>query len=105
MTKGVFKGTVQGTMKLGIDKVGEKISKGIEKSSQDSLKNAYDHAREIRTVYSKSISQKSVNALQKMNLDRHLANTAKAAHQSMANNISNALASNLLPDAATDAVF
>ena len=105
VTKGVFKGTVQGTMKLGIDKVGEKISKGIEKSSQDSLKNAYDHAREIRTVYSNSISQKSVNALQKMNLDRHLANTAKAAHQSMANNISSALASNLLPDAVTDAVF
>ena len=98
MTIGAFKGALKGTMKLGIDKVGEKISNGITKP-EDSLRNAFNHAREIRTVYSKGISQKSVDALQKMNLDKHLANVEKAGYQSWAANITNALSSNLLPDA------
>ena len=95
---GAFKGSLKGTMKLGIDKVGDKIRSGITKP-EDSLRNAFDHAREIRTVYSKGISQKSVDALQKMNIDKHLANLEKADYQNWANDITNALSSNLLPDA------
>ena len=50
-------------------------------------------------MYSKGISQKSVDALQKMNLDKHLANVKNAEYQTWANEITNALSSNLLPDA------
>ena len=95
---GAAKGFGKGITKFGIDKAGEKIGKAIENSGKNSLTHAYNHARDIRTVYSKDISQKSVDTLKQMNIQKHLANMQKANHQSMANTITNATARNTLPN-------
>ncbi len=98
IVKGMFKGAGKGATKVITDKVAEGIGNKITKNSENSLRNAYNHHREIREIYSKDISQKSVDALQKMNVQKHLANVQKANYQTVANTITNAVTRNTLPN-------
>ena len=99
ITQGALNGSLKGTMKLGIEKVGDAISKGLNNSVKDSWKNAKDHADKIRKDYSPHISRKSADALHKMNLDKYTDHLKKAGNQDLANTIGNAVAKNTLPDA------
>lgn len=97
IVKGAVKGALQGGTKLGVDAVGKKIGDKITKNSSDSLKHAYEHAGDIRKRIAPQVSERSVEALQKMNLQKHLANINKAEHQTLANTITQGITRNLLP--------
>ena len=100
ITQGAFAGSLKGAMKLGIERVGDKITKGIEDSARNGWNYAKDHADTIRQNYSPHISQKSAEALHKMNLEKYTNQLKKGSHQELANTIGNAVAKNTLPDAA-----
>ena len=97
IVKGAVKGALQGGTKLGVDAVGKKVGDKITKNSSDSLKHAYEHAGDIRKRIAPQVSERSVEALQKMNLQKHLANINKAEHQTLANTITQGITRNLLP--------
>ena len=97
IVKGAVKGALQGGTKLGVDAVGKKIGDKITKNSSDSLKHAYEHAGDIRKRIAPQVSERSVKALQEMNLQKHLANINKAEHQTLANTITQGITRNLLP--------
>ncbi len=97
IVKGVVKGALQGGTKLGVDAVGKKIGDKITKNSADSLKHAYEHAGDIRNRIAPQVSERSVKALQEMNLQKHLANMHKGEHQTLANTITQGITRNLLP--------
>ena len=65
--------------------------------SADSLKHAYEHAGDIRNRIAPQVSERSVKALQEMNLQKHLANMHKGEHQTLANTITQGITRNLLP--------
>ena len=97
IVKGAVKGALQGGTKLGVDAVGKKIGDKITKNSADSLKHAYEHAGDIRNRIAPQVSERSVKALQEMNLQKHLANMHKGEHQTLANTITQGITRNLLP--------
>ena len=94
-----FKGGLKGGAKLTIQEIGNNLENKIQTSKTDSLKNAYDHAREIRKDFSKTISPKSVETLKQMNLEKHLTTVKNANYQYWTNNIGNAVTKNTVPDA------
>ncbi len=97
IVKGAVKGALQGGTKLGVDAVGKKVGDKITKNSADSLKHAYEHAGDIRNRIAPQVSERSVKALQEMNLQKHLANMHKGEHQTLANTITQGITRNLLP--------
>ena len=66
--KAAQKGLVNGTFKYAVSEIGDNISAGYGKQNENLMKQ---HYKEIRTVWSKDISQKSVNALQSMNFQKY----------------------------------
>ena len=89
--KGAFKGAFKGATKLGVEKVADGISKAASKTNFGKFKN---HYKEITEVYSKDISQKSVNALRQMNYEKF---AAKETGNLWKNGITQGMGKNLGP--------
>ena len=102
ITQGAFEGSLKGTVKLGIERVGDAISNKLNNSVKDSWQKAKDHAETITNSYSPHISRKSTDALHKMNLDKYTDYLKKAGKLENANTIGNAVIKNTLPDAFDD---
>ena len=102
ITQGAFEGSLKGTVKLGIERVGDAISNKLNNSVKDSWQKAKDHAETITNSYSPHISRKSTDALHKMNLDKYTDYLKKAGKLDNANTIGNAVIKNTLPDAFDD---
>ena len=70
VVKKTFKGVVQGTLKFGVDKIGNTISGGVGQQNLNLNKQKY---WKIKNVWSKDLKPKTVNALQHMNFQRYFA--------------------------------
>jgi hypothetical protein len=62
------KGLVNGTFKYAVSEIGDNISDGVSKQNENLMKQHYN---KIKNVWSKDVSQKSVNALQSMNFQKY----------------------------------